>query len=87
MRIACASCGHTVRVRVNENGEINCPRCGAGLLVLPSMGVESTRFADPPQTLDPEGTLTASRPISPAVFATALVFVALLLAGVFLWLR
>ena len=41
MRIQCSSCGAVVTVRKNENGEVNCPHCGAGLLEL-----QSTRDAD-----------------------------------------
>jgi len=85
MKIPCSSCGRTVRVRVNDNGEVNCPHCGAGLLVLPSS--DGSEFADPPQTLDPEGILTTSRTLSPAVFAAGLVVVVLLFVGLFFWLR
>ncbi len=34
MRIECSNCGSLVRARTNDNGEVNCPRCGAGLLVV-----------------------------------------------------
>jgi len=85
MKIACSSCGRTVRVRVNDNGEINCPRCGAGLLVLAPPG--GSEFADPPQTLDPEGTLTSPPMLSPILFGVGLVVVALLFAGAFFLLR
>jgi DNA-directed RNA polymerase subunit RPC12/RpoP len=87
MRIPCSNCGRAVRVRVNDNGEINCPRCGASLLVLPeASGIDAPRPADPPMTLDPEGILTTPR-TSPVVIAAAIAIVALIAAALALWLR
>ena len=85
MKISCSSCGRIVRVRVNDNGEVNCPRCGAGLLVVARTG--AVEFADPPQTLDSEGTLTPPRTLSPILFAAGLVVVALVFVGLFFLLR
>ena len=85
MKIPCSSCGRTVRVRVNDNGEVNCPQCGAGLLVLRSSA--GSEFADPPQTIDPEGILTAPRTMSPFLFGAGLVVVALVFVGLFFLLR
>jgi DNA-directed RNA polymerase subunit RPC12/RpoP len=47
MRIECSSCGSRVKIRTNENGEVNCPHCGVGLLTMPSMReAEIDRYSD-----------------------------------------
>ena len=47
----------------------------------------AVEFADPPQTLDSEGTLTPPRTLSPILFAAGLVVVALVFVGLFFLLR
>ena len=68
-----------------EYGDYECPHCGAGLLVVRSS--EGNEFADPPQTLDPEGILTTPRTMSPFLFGAGLVVVALVFVGLFFLLR
>ncbi len=86
MRIPCSNCGRAVRVRVNDNGEINCPRCGAGLLVVASIGEKDGGRIEPALTLDPEGVLTTPR-TSLVILLSAALLVALIAAALIVWLR
>ncbi len=50
MRIQCSSCNTAVKVRTNANGEVNCPHCGAGLLVMSSLrNAEIDQYTDQPR--------------------------------------
>jgi hypothetical protein len=70
----CSSCGSVVTIRPNENGEVNCSHCGAGLLELPSMNdADIERYSD-----QPRGAQKPKRP--PRAFFSLLLFILLALA-------
>jgi predicted RNA-binding Zn-ribbon protein involved in translation (DUF1610 family) len=52
LRIECSSCGSVVKVYTNDNGEVNCPRCGAGLVVTAARDEEIKRYNNPLLTDD-----------------------------------
>jgi transcription initiation factor TFIIIB Brf1 subunit/transcription initiation factor TFIIB len=86
MRIQCSSCGSVVTIRKNENGEVNCPHCGVGLLELQSTrDADIERYSDQPRDDETPGHSKSSL-LTPIVIIAGLLIVFGLIAAAIMML-